>query len=491
MNGKKIINLGPDPSALKRKRKRNKSNEDNKEESISSNKKKKIEITNYLTFPQKSTNNLYDTFSPKINSFSLQNIYTTSSKNKYNYYCQEIIPNDKSIPIMDAKILILKNKTILFLLQSYKLLLCEIKQNKYYNLIKEINLDQNNSFTFSFAPVNIFLITPDPKKSRKNNIQNDNSQNNNDIIIRTKMKIYLCIVSIKEKYLCEFDIKKLIFKKIKNIIPKKGISQYLINNDMKFKLYNKNKLIIYNNNCSYIQKFFGKKKCVNLKMKDIESISILNENLISICTTDIVYVLDAITEAKLGDFKTLSTNKKAKLIKPDNNVLMVYSSSNVAFYDLESLMFFQKLELNNILNNTAKTITKAKQLNNNNIAVLLTDSFLVYNLEKNAITYKLDFDDKNNDIINRVLIEMNPNNVLFNNKDNNLFLMNSIKGDKIAYYDNNNNYSSNFKKIKKYEFKYKVTPDKNMEEDKDNKNKTFVLISNSQSTLILSSIKED
>ena len=484
-----IINLGPDPSTLKKKRKRYKPKEDNEEESISSIKKKKIEITNYLTFPQEPKNNLYDTFSPKINSFSLQKIYTTSSKIKYNYYCQEIIPSDKNIPIMDAKILILENKTILFLLQSYKLLLYEIEENKYYNLIKEINLDQNNSFAFSFAPQNIFLVTPEPKKPKKNDIQNNN--NNDNAVVRTKMKIYLCIVSIKEKYLCVFDLKQLIFKKVKNIIPRKGIAQHLINNDMKFKLYNKNKIIIYNNNCSYIQKFFGKKKCINLKMKDIESVSVLNDNLVSICTTDIVYVLDANTEAHLGDFKTLSRDKKAKLIKPDNNLLMVYSSSEVCFYDLESLMFFQKLELHDLLNNTAQKITKAKQLNNNNIAVLLSNSFLVYNLEKNAITFKFDFDDNNNDIINRVLIEMNPNNVLFNNQDNNLFLMNSIKGDKIAYYDNKDNHSSIFKKIKKCEFKYKVTQDKNMEEDKDNKDKTFVLVSNSQSTFMLSSIKED
>ena len=177
-------------------------------------------------------------------------------------------------------------------------------------------------------------------------------------------------------------------------------------------------------------------------------------------------------------------------MKPDNNILLVYSSSDVAIYDLESLMFLQKLELDDALDNNAQTITKAKQLNNNNIAVLLTDSFLVYNLEKNAITFKMDFADKNNDMINRVLIEMNPNNVLFNNKDNNLLLMNCIKGDKIAYFDNKDN-SSNFMKIKKFDFKYKVTQDKNMEEDKNNDDKTFVFISNSQNSFILSSIKED
>ena len=486
MESKNSINLGSDSSStLKKKRKRSKNAKDDEEESISSNKKEKIEIKNYLTFPEKQKNNLYDTLSPKINSFSFQKIYTTSLKNKYDYYCQEIIPNDKSIPIIDAKILILENKTLLFLLQSYNLLIYEIEQNKYYNLIKEIKLDQNNSFTFSFEPKNIFLITPEPKNPKKNN-----TQNNNNAIIRTNMNIYLAIVSINEKYLCEFDLKQLIFKKVKNIIPKTGIYQNLINNDMKFKLYNKNKIIIYNNNCSYIQKFFGRKKCVKLKMKDIESVSVLNNNLISVCTTNIVYVLDGYTETKLGDIQTLSTNKKAKLIKPDNNLLMVYSSSDVALYDLESLMCFQKLELNDLLNDTAQTITKAKQLNNNNIAVLLSNSFLVYNLEKNAISFKYDFNDSNNNTINRVLIEMNPNNVLFNNEDNNLFLMNSIKGDKIAYFDNKDN-SSIYKKIKKYEFKYNVTQDKNMEEDKDNKDKTFVLISNSQSTFMLSSIKED
>ena len=478
------INLASNSSStLKKKRKRDNSSEDSEEEgSISSCKKKKIDITNYLTFPQEPKDSLNGKFSTKIDSLSLQNKNTTSSKNKYSYYCQEIIPNDKGNPIIDAKILVLEDKTILFLLQSYKILLYEIEQNKHYNLIKEIDLAQNNSFTFSYPPKNIFLITSDPKKPRNNSIQNK--------AIKTKKEINLCVVSINEKYLCVFDLKQLSFKKIKNIIPKKGIIPSLLNNDMKFKLYNKNKIIIYNSNCSYIQKFFGKKKCVNLKIKNIESVSILNNDLVSICTTDIVYVLDANTQTILADFKSSSKDKRAKLMKPDNNILLVYSSSDVAIYDLESLMFLQKLELDDALDNNAQTITKAKQLNNNNIAVLLTDSFLIYNLEKNAITFKMDFADKNNDMINRVLIEMNPNNVLFNNKDNNLLLMDSIKGDKVAYFDNKDK-SSNFIKIKKYDFKYKVTQDKNMEEDKNNDDKTFVFISNSQSSFILSSIKED
>ena len=237
------INLSSNSSStLKKKRKRNDSSEDSEEEaSISSFKKKKIDITNYLTFPQDPKDSLNDKFSTKIDSLSLQKINSTSSTNKYSYYCQEIIPNDKGTPIIDAKILVLENKTILFLLQSYKILLYEIEQKKSYNLIKEIDLAQNNSFTFSYPPKNIFLITPDPKKPKNNNKQNRS--------IRTKMEIYLCVVSINEKYLCVFDLKQLSFKKIKNIIPKKGIIPSLLNNDMKFKLYNKNKIIIYNNNC--------------------------------------------------------------------------------------------------------------------------------------------------------------------------------------------------------------------------------------------------
>ena len=322
------INLSSNSSStLKKKRKRNDSSEDSEEEaSISSFKKKKIDITNYLTFPQDPKDSLNDKFSTKIDSLSLQKINSTSSTNKYSYYCQEIIPNDKGTPIIDAKILVLENKTILFLLQSYKILLYEIEQKKSYNLIKEIDLAQNNSFTFSYPPKNIFLITPDPKKPRNNNKQNRS--------IRTKMEIYLCVVSINEKYLCVFDLKQLSFKKIKNIIPKKGIIPSLLNNDMKFKLYNKNKIIIYNNNCSYIQKFFGKKKCVNLKIKNIESVSILNNDLVSICTTDIVYVLDANTQTILANFNSPRKDKKAKLMKPDNNILLVYSSSDVAIYDL-------------------------------------------------------------------------------------------------------------------------------------------------------------
>ena len=92
-------------------------------------------------------------------------------------------------------------------------------------------------------------------------------------------------------------------------------------------------------------KIFWKKKCVNLKIKNIESVSILNNDLVSICTTDIVYVLDANTQTILANFNSPRKDKKAKLMKPDNNILLVYSSSDVAIYDLEYLMFLQKLEL--------------------------------------------------------------------------------------------------------------------------------------------------
>jgi len=62
-------------------------------------------------------------------------------------------------------------------------------------------------------------------------------------------------------------------------------------------------------------------KVVNLvKQKNIESISLLHQNLICICTSETVYVLETDCETILGEFENKSTNKKAKLLKPDNNL---------------------------------------------------------------------------------------------------------------------------------------------------------------------------
>ena len=482
-------------SILTKKRKREQSKEEDfldedEEESISnlSNKKKKKEVQNLLTFPNKSQNNLYNTFASKIDQMLINaKIYTTSTKDKYDYYCQEIFSGGNSIKINDAKILILDNKTLLFLLSDNTLYLYEIEENKYYELIKEIPLNQQNSFNFTYNPTKIYLITPASKKPRKNVNVNINKK------ITTKMVLYMFIVSCNEKYLCEFDLKKLIFKKVKNIIPKRGLYQNLINNDMKYKIYQNNKILAYNNNCAYIQKLYGTKKCKNLKQSNIESVSILSQNLFSICTSDKIYVYDAFNEVILVDFKTNSRDKKAKLIKPDNNLLMVYSSNDVSLYDLESLMYFQTLDLKDIINSTAETIKKVKQLNNNNIAILFISFFVIYNLEKNAITFKCDYwkNNNNNLDINGILMEINPNIILVNNDEKNFYLMNSIKGEKIGSFNYNNSNFALCKKIKKYTFKYGVTMDKNIEEDNDDKSKNYVLINNNQNTFILNSILED
>lgn len=493
MDINKIEDIDSEPaSILNKKRKRHKSKEKEQDETDSkiSNNIKNKEIKNLITFPQKAQNNLYNTFSSKIDEVLVKTkIYTTSSQNKYNYYCQEINSGGNSIRINDAKILVLENKTLLFLLSYNSLYIYEIEENKYYEFIKEIPLNQQNNFIFSYDPTNLYIITPAEKKPRKNNVQ-QNANNNKKI--RTKMVVYICIICCKEKYLCEFDLKKLIFKKLKNILPKKGIAQYLINNDMKYKLYQNYKILTYNNDCAYIQKLFGTKKFKNLKQHNIESISILNKNLFSICTPDIVYVYDSNNEVSLGEFKTHNRDKKARLIKPDNNLLMVYSSKDVSFYDLESLMYFQKLELNDIINNTAETIKKAKQLNNNNIAILFFSFFAIYNLEKNAITFRCDYWNNNNQFnMNGVLMEINPNIVLINNDEKNFYIMNSIKGDKIGSLNINNSNFSLCKKIKKYNFKYGVTQDKSIEEDKNDKSKNYVLINNSQNTFIFNSILDD
>ena len=472
---------------LNLKRKRKKTKEDSKEEESSSNKKKKIEIKNYLTYPQRPKNNLYDTFSKKIDSFLIsRKIYTTSSENKYKYICQEIKSDANSIQIKDAKILKLENKILFFLLSNDILYLYQIKEHNNYELRKEIPLNQQD-FAFSYSPSNIFFVTPSDKKPKKNQTQN----NQNNAKVRTRMIVNICIVSCKERYLCQFDLKNLVFKKIKNIIPKKNMAQYLINNDMKFKLYSNNKILSYNKNCAYIQRLYNSPKFKNLKLKNIESVSLLNDNLFSISTPDTVYVYETKNETNIGDFKTLTTIKKAKLIKPENNLLLAYSSSEIALYDLESLMFFQKLDINYILDN--ESIRKVKQLNNNNIAILFSSSFAVYNMEKNAISYKCNYWNNNiydNDF-NGLLMEINPNVVLVNNDEKNMYLFNCIKGDKIAYLNVNDNSFYLCKKIKRYNFKYGVSQDKSIEEDKIDKDNHYVLIRDSQSSFILNSMIEE
>ena len=472
---------------LKRKRKRKKTKEESKEEEISSNKKKKMEYKDYLIYTQRPKNSLYETFSKKIDSYLIsRKIYTTSSESKYKYVCQEIKSDSNSIQIKDAKMIILENKTLLFLLSNDILYIYQIKEHNNFEKSKEISLNQQD-FSFSYSPKNIFFITPPDKKPRKN--QTQNNQNNNKV--RTRMIVNICIVSCKERYLCQFDLKNLTFKKIKNIIAKKNMAQNLINNDMKYKLYSNNKILSYNKNCAYIQRLYNSPKFKNLKQKNIESISLLNDNLFSISTPDVVYVYETKNETNIGEFKTLTTIKKAKLIKPENNLLLAYSSSEIALYDLESLMFFQKLDINYILNN--ESIRKVKQLNNNNIAILFTLSFAVYNMEKNTISYKCNYWNNNiydNDF-NGVLMEISPNVTLVNNDENNIYLFNCIKGDQIAYLNMNDNSFSLCKKIKRYNFKYGLSQDKSIEEDKIDKKNNYVWISNKQNTFILDSMIEE
>ena len=64
-------------------------------------------------------------------------------------------------------------------------------------------------------------------------------------------------------------------------------------------------------------------------------------------------------------------------------------------------MIFQKLELD-ISNNQDQPIKKVKQLTNNNIAILFMTCFIIYNLEKNAITYRYDIktSDTYDDLVN-------------------------------------------------------------------------------------------
>ena len=272
-------------------------------------------------------------------------------------------------------------------------------------------------------------------------------------------------------------------------MPKK-----LVNNEVKFKLYNKNKILSYNENCAYMQRIFGSPRFKDFKLKDIESISLLNQNLFSISTPDVVYIYDALNENCIGDFKTHSREKKVKLLKPENNLLMVKSKWDIALYDLESLMIFQKLELNNI-NNPDEPIKKVKQLSNNNFAILFTTCLVIYKLEKNTVTFKCNYLENVNinnynmsDEYKGFLTEINPNFILVNNDEKNFYILNSIKGDKIASLNINNDNFSLSKKIKKYNFIKNVSKDKNIEENNNNEINYFIF-RNGLNSFILSSVK--
>ena len=477
-----------DLSLLNKKRKKEKLKNLDIIEEKENNKIKKEELKNYLEFPLNPKNYMFNKNSDLEQYLVSRKIYTTTSKYNYDYICQEI-KSETTIQINDAKIIYFDNIMFLFLLSNEILYLYEIKEYIKYDLIKKINLNADNNFNFSCSPKNIFFITPKEKAPNKNKTNKNNNGNNN----KNKEILFLCILSNKERYLCSINLKKYVFKNIKNF-EKKNMPKKLVNNEVKFKLYNKNKILSYNENCAYMQRIFGSPRFKDFKLKDIESISLLNQNLFSISTPDVVYIYDALNENCIGDFKTHSKEKKVKLLKPENNLLMVKSKWDIALYDLESLMIFQKLELNNI-NNPDEPIKKVKQLSNNNFAILFTTCLVIYNLEKNTVTFKCNYLENVNinnynmsDEYKGFLTEINPNFILVNNDEKNFYILNSIKGDKIASLNINNDNFSLSKKIKKYNFIKNVSKDKNIEENNNNEINYFIF-RNGLNSFILSSVK--
>ena len=171
---------------------------------------------------------------------------------------------------------------------------------------------------------------------------------------------------------------------------------------------------------------------------------------------------------------------------------MVKSKWDIALYDLESLIIFQKLDLNGV-NNPDEPIQKVKQLNNNTIVILFLSCFSIYNLEKNTISYKCNYFEynviDNSSNYQGYLIEINPNFILVNNDKKNFYIINSVKGDEIASLNIDNDNFSICERIKKYNFIKDVPSDKNIEENKNDNN--YILLRNNQNSFILSSIKEE
>ena len=176
---KKDIESKNNKLSLNKKRKRNKNKDDLEEyeDSIKEKEKNKIkkeDIKNYLEFTNNNKKDIYNKYSD-IESYSIaRNIYSTTTQYNYNYICQEI-KSDTSIKIIDAKILGINDKNLLFLLSDTILYIYGIQEFIKYSLIKKIELDENNKFIFSTFPKNIFFITPQERKRKKNNNDGNNS----------------------------------------------------------------------------------------------------------------------------------------------------------------------------------------------------------------------------------------------------------------------------------------------------------------------------
>ena len=158
-----IIENKNEISLLNKKRKRKKFQKDSEEEVLEDSIEEKKEIKNYLNFPipEKDIFNKYS----EIDQYLIaRKICTISSKNQYNYVCQEI-KAENSIQINDAKIIYSDGKAFLFLLSNTILYIYDIKENLYYDLIMDINLNKDNKFFFSNFPKNIFFV----KQKEKNN----------------------------------------------------------------------------------------------------------------------------------------------------------------------------------------------------------------------------------------------------------------------------------------------------------------------------------
>ena len=375
--------------------------------------------------------------------------FSKKSKIIYNFSCKEFTDNNNnSIEVIKASILKIENdKNIIFLLLSDKLLLYDLDSNNKYKYLSEYIFKE-------ISDVLTFYI-----------IEKDN-------------ELYITFISKLKKLLCKFDSKDYQFN-IKYIHTEKDAQQInFLNNCIHLStLYiNTNKIILYNqSNIYYYNPFWNKVRKLNFIKFPIESVTLLRDRILAICSPFHLDLYDVYKEDFVGDMPTRLKEQNILLLKPENNLFLLYNNNQVSLYDFDSLQFLQRLNLGNNFN---IEIGNIKQLTNRNLAILMKNFKIgIYNFEKDCIISLFKSNDKSG-WIDKIIIELSNDTILFKNSLSSLVIYNYVQG-KIIGSIKDQGFINVCKKINVISYKGGKLDNKN-EDDKK-----LVLISSNKRSLIL------
>lgn len=434
-------------------------------EETNKNKKKSVEeINKYLTITKEQSKN--NSNLPKLSNFLPKSLLINFSKqNKdYNIKCDELIDNKNKTfyQVRNSKILIYKNKKILFIHVYSKLILYEIKDNDSYIFLSEILFKEKLEISYIEK---FFLIKNNFDKKSKENI------------------VYLCFVCYNKIIISKLDMNNY---NSFSIYDRASISENSVKNF--YKMIDENRMMF--DGITLIT-LFPKIQINQLSIKYsddcyFKSMTILDEkNKIGICTDKEIFIYDINKNKNLGNIKikteisTYEMGIKKYRNNNENTLFILYSEKGVYLYDYEKKIMIKKF----LLEKDIKTkIRKVKQLDNYDIIILYNYyNLAIYNVEKDIITYKLKSNwtksPGNEDF--PILVKMSNDIILFSSDPNIITILNYSKGDILGYITDKENKRKNelCKSIKVY--------DENLKKCLNNMKEFYSFIKNSKTSLIL------